>query len=74
MTVLSSLAAERMARVPASSPPPSVTPNFVDLASDAPVLIAFGTVLLAIMLFFSGIRLYVKAMVRRKLTPDDCMS
>ncbi len=67
-----SLTPEQMAQTPASKPPPGVVPNFVDPPSGAPVLIAVGTVLLAIMLVFACIRFYVKAFVRRNVTADDC--
>ena len=67
-----SLTPEQMAQTPASKPPPGVVPNFVAPPSGAPVLIAVGTVLLAIMVVFACIRFYVKALVRRNVTADDC--
>ncbi|GJN70186.1 hypothetical protein PLICBS_004239 [Purpureocillium lilacinum] len=69
-----SLTPEQMAQTPASKPPPGVVPNFVDPPSGAPVLIAVGTVLLAIMLVFACIRFYVKAFVRRNVTADDSVT
>lgn len=72
MTSLDSVPRELWDKIPAARPPPGVVPNFVDPPSGGPTLIAVGTVLLFIMLVFAGIRFYSKAVVRRKVTPDDC--
>jgi hypothetical protein len=69
---LVSMTPEQLAQTPAGIPPPGVIPNFVNPPSDGPVLIIVGTILMAIMLFLAGIRLYFKALVRRKLSADDC--
>ncbi|TGJ78224.1 hypothetical protein E0Z10_g10540 [Xylaria hypoxylon] len=63
--------ADSLATTPAGIPPPGVQPNFADPPSSAPVLIAVGTALLAIMLVFASIRFYVKVVIHRKVTADD---
>ncbi|CAJ2500629.1 Uu.00g034820.m01.CDS01 [Anthostomella pinea] len=68
---LATMTPEQLSMIPAGTPPPGVIPNFIDPPTSAPVLIAVGTVLMAIMLLFAGIRFYVKVIIRRKVTPDD---
>jgi hypothetical protein len=69
---LSMLSSGMLAQTPAAIPPAGVEPNLVNPETKGPIVITVGTPLLAIMLLFVGVRFYNKAIVRRKLTIDDC--
>ena len=68
----SKLTPEQLAHLPAAQPPPGVVPNLVNPHSDGNVLLIVGSILVAIMLSFAGLRFYVKAFVRREFKADDC--
>lgn len=55
-------------------PPPGVTPNFDNPTNIGPPLLGVGAVFVAIMFVFLAIRIYVKAKIVRKSSPDDCKS
>ena len=58
--------------LPAAKPPVGVVPNLVDPGSEGPILIAVGSVLVAIMLLFVAVRIYTKFTIVRRSSPDDC--
>ncbi|KAH8889142.1 hypothetical protein GQ53DRAFT_723925 [Thozetella sp. PMI_491] len=68
---LANMTPEQLAAIPAAVPPPGVQSNLIDPPSKGPVLIIVGAVFVGIMMIFSGMRFYFKAIVRRKMTPDD---
>ncbi|KAK8047543.1 hypothetical protein PG996_015607 [Apiospora saccharicola] len=68
---LSAMTPEQLAATPAGMPPPSVTPNFTNPASSAPVVIAVSSVLMLIMSIFAAVRCYVKVAIRHSVTSDD---
>lgn len=61
-----------LANLPAAMPPPGVVANPVDPYSNGPTLIVVGSILTAIMLAFIFVRIYTKAKIVGKFTPDDC--
>ncbi|KAL8762522.1 MAG: hypothetical protein Q9184_001482 [Pyrenodesmia sp. 2 TL-2023] len=60
--------------VPAAKPPPGVVPNYVDPQSSGPRLIAVGCILVALMLLFVATRIYTKAKIVKKFSPDDSVT
>jgi hypothetical protein len=69
-----SLPPEQLALIPAGMPPPGVIPNLVNPESRGSVMIIVGTIMLALMLVFSGLRFYTKIFIVGKTTWDDCKS
>lgn len=69
---LAHMTPEQLAKTPAAKPPKGVIPNLVNPHSEGHVLIIVGSIFMAIMFIFSGIRFYMKLFVRRKTTADDC--
>ena len=61
-----------LAVTPAGKPPPGVIPNFTNPPSNGHILIEVGSVLVALMLVFVGVRMYTKLKIVGKTTPDDC--
>ena len=59
-------------RTPVAPPPPGVTSNFVNPASNGGTYIAIATTFLTIMAMFISLRVYSKICIAKKLTPDDC--
>lgn len=60
-----------LVNVPAAKPPPGVFPDHAHPHTDAPVLIAVSTVLLALTLAFVAVRIYTKTRIVGKYSPDD---
>lgn len=58
--------------VPATIPPPGVTPDFENPESRGSVHIITGAVLLALMILFYAIRIYAKVFVIKRFHWDDC--
>lgn len=57
---------------PAATPPPGVTPNFLDPYSKGPLLVGVGSVLLFLMLLSFGARIFTKYHIIMKRSWDDC--
>ena len=60
-----------LANYPAISPPPGVTPNFIDPETRAPLVIVFSAISLGLMLPILVARLYTKAWVLHSSGWDD---
>jgi hypothetical protein len=58
--------------IPATIPPPGVTPDFENPESRGSVHIITGAVLLALMMLFYAIRIYAKVFVIKRFHWDDC--
>jgi len=63
---------ELLSHTPAMSPPPGVTPNFIDPPSRAGDLLVLNCVFLPIMLVAVTMRMTVKGIFVRNLGWDDC--
>jgi hypothetical protein len=63
---------EELATVPAVNPPDGVHFNLENPHSDGPKLIIAGALLMALMYAFAGVRYYMKAIVRKQFSADDC--
>ena len=71
----SKLSADELAylrQIPSVPPPPGVTPNFVDPPNDKDALNVLSSILLVFMMIFVVNRVYVKTMIVRKYSWDDC--
>ncbi|KAI0860527.1 hypothetical protein F4860DRAFT_524926 [Xylaria cubensis] len=58
-------------KTPAATPPPGVTPNFVNPPTQAPILNTGIYVILPLMLLFFSARIYTRTYVTRALGADD---
>lgn len=71
MAQLSQIPHSMWSQIPVGKPPPGQMPNLQSPVDAAPGLIAGASVLLAIMLFFYGIRAYSKLFIIKKAQWDD---
>jgi hypothetical protein len=69
---LSKMTPEQLAMTPSSISPNGIYNLENPYNEGKPAIITAGAFLIAIMLFFAGIRCYVKVFVQRKVTVDDC--
>jgi hypothetical protein len=69
---LAMMTPEELAAVPAVAPPDGVQFNLTNPHWDGPKLITAGGFLMALMYVFAGVRLYMKAFVRKQFSADDC--
>lgn len=58
--------------VPAATPPPGVTQDPANPSSGGPVAIIVGSLLLALVALFLGVRIYTKVKIVKQFSPDDC--
>lgn len=56
-----------LANYPALLPPDGLIPNFVDPFTRGPVIIIVGSILIALMMVFVVIRIYIKTCINRKV-------
>lgn len=63
-----------LAKIPAAKPPPGVTPNFANPETQVPLIMGMNTTFFAIATIFLGVRIYMKAWIKRKWGLDDSKS
>ncbi|MCJ1342805.1 hypothetical protein MMC31_000994 [Peltigera leucophlebia] len=56
---------------PALAPPAGIIPNFVDPYTRGPIIIIVGSILIALMMSFVVVRIYIKTCINRKVHWDD---
>ena len=61
-----------LAQTPAQSPPPGVTPNFVDPPTEAPIYLGVASTLQVLLLLFACTRVRAKLHGSKGLMADDC--
>ena len=61
-----------LANIPALAPPEGVIPDFEHPANHISIAVVWGSIELALMLFFYTIRVYNKCFITKKFTWDDC--
>ena len=55
-------------------PPDGLIPNFVDPYTRGPVILIVGSILIALMMIFVLVRVYIKTCINRKVHWDDCQA
>lgn len=63
-----------LANYPALLPPHGLIPNFVDPYTRGPVIIIVDSILIALMMIFVVVRIYIKTCINRKVHWDDCQA
>ena len=71
VAALSHLTPVQLASLPVGSAPPNVVSNLINPHSDGTQVVILGSIMMAIMLFFAGLRYYSKIYIAKSLTADD---